>query len=277
MSDWGADWTRAAFAPNSNPSFADLLRTTEPTALPTAGPGAGAGQPQNQISQATTILALTFADGVVMAGDRRATEGYQIADRYIVKVFPADFFSAVAIAGAAGPAIDMVRLFQTELEHYEKVEGEVLSLEGKANKLAQMIKQNLPMAMQGFVVVPLFAGFDVRKSAGRLFRYDAVGGRYEDSSYHATGSGGKDARSALRTSWFKGMPRDKAIRAAVEALTVASEEDVATGGPDLARGIFPVVATVTGAGYEEIGDDALRPVVADVIGKVAHTGEEAPV
>jgi proteasome beta subunit len=130
--------------------------------------------------------------------------------------------------------------------------------------------------MQGLVVVPLFAGVDTRKSAGRIFRYDAVGGRYEDSSYHATGSGGKDARSALRTSWFKGMSREKAIAAAVEALTVASEEDVATGGPDLARGIFPVVATVTAAGYDEITDDALRPIVADVIARVAHAGEEAP-
>jgi proteasome beta subunit len=274
MSDWGADWTKAAFEPNANPSFADLLRNTEPTAIPTPGAPHGALPPQ--LPQATTILALTFADGVVMAGDRRATEGYQIADRYIVKVFPADDYSAVAIAGAAGPAIDMVRLFQTELEHYEKVEGDVLSLEGKANKLAQMIKQNFPMAMQGLVVVPLFAGFDIRRNAGRIFRYDAVGGRYEDSSYHATGSGGKDARSALRTSWFRSMPRDKAIAAAVEALTVASEEDVATGGPDLARGIFPVVATVTGQGYEEITDDDLRPVVAQVIEKIVHTGEGTP-
>ena len=273
MSDWGSDWTRAAFDPSANPSFADLVARTQPAALP-AAPQGGAGQPQ--LPQATTILALTYGDGVVMAGDRRATEGYQIADRYIVKVFPADDFSAVAIAGAAGPAIDMVRLFQTELEHYEKVEGEVLSLEGKANKLAQMIKMNFPMALQGLVVVPLFAGFDLRRQVGRIFRYDAVGGRYEDSSYHATGSGGKDARSALRTSWFKGMPRDRAIHAAVEALTVASEEDVATGGPDLARGIFPVVATVTGGGYEELTDDDLRPVVAAVIEKIAHTGQEAP-
>jgi proteasome beta subunit len=132
------------------------------------------------------------------------------------------------------------------------------------------------MAMQGIIVVPLFAGFDVRRQTGRIFRYDAIGGRYEDSSYHATGSGGKDARSALRTSWYKGMPKDRAITAAVEALTVASEEDVATGGPDLARGIFPVVATVTNQGYEEVTDDELRPIVADVIAKVAHTGEETP-
>ena len=274
MSDWGSDWTRAAFDPNANPSFADLVARTEPAALPRTEAGAGSAAPQ--LPQATTILALAYADGVVMAGDRRATEGYQIADRYIVKVFPADDFSAVAIAGAAGPALDMVRLFQTELEHYEKVEGEVLSLEGKANKLAQMIKQNFPMALQGLVVVPLFAGFDLRRQAGRIFRYDAVGGRYEDSNYHATGSGGKDARSALRTSWYRNMPSDQAIAAAVEALTVASEEDVATGGPDLARGIFPVVATVTGGGYQEISDDALRPVVAAVIQKIAQTGQEAP-
>ena len=275
MSDWGTDWTRAAFAPNVNPSFADLLKDAQPQALPpTQDPNA---KEPLAVPQATTILAMTFDAGVVMAGDRRATEGYQIADRYIVKVFPADDFSAVAIAGAAGPAIDMVRLFQTELEHYEKVEGETLSLEGKANKLAQMIKANFPMAMQGLIVVPLFAGFDRRRSAGRIFRYDAVGGRYEDSNYHATGSGGKDARSALRTGWFRGLNQDQAIRAAVEALTVASEEDVATGGPDLARGIFPVVATVTASGYREVSDDELRPVVADVISKVATTGREPPV
>ena len=273
MSDWPQDWTRAAFASNANPSFSDLVRDAQPQALPPKDVTPSIGQ----LPQATTILALTYADGVVMAGDRRATEGYQIADRYIVKVFPADDFSAVAIAGAAGPALDMVRLFQTELEHYEKVEGEKLSLEGKANKLAQMIKQNFPMAMQGLVVVPLFAGFDVKRAAGRIFRYDAVGGRYEDSNYHSTGSGGKDARSALRTSWYRGMSRDDAISAAVEALTVASEEDVATGGPDLARGIFPVVATVTGQGYEEIADDTLRPLVAQVIEKIVNTGQEPPV
>ena len=274
MSDWGTDWTRAAFAPNSNPSFADLLKAAEPHAFPpTTDPHA---KDPLSVPHATTILAMTFAGGVVMAGDRRATEGYQIADRYIVKVFPADNFSAVAIAGAAGPAIDMVRLFQTELEHYEKVEGETLSLEGKSNKLAQMIKANFPMAMQGLIVVPLFAGFDRRRTAGRIFRYDAVGGRYEDTNYHATGSGGKDARSALRTSWYRGIDEAGAIHAAVEALTVASEEDVATGGPDLARGIFPVVATVNAGGYREVSDDELRPVIADVIQKVSATGQEPP-
>jgi proteasome beta subunit len=275
MSDWRTDWTRAAFGQNANPSFADLLNKADPNGLPNTNLPPGAIPAA--LPHATTILSLTFADGVVMAGDRRATEGYQIADRYIVKVFPADSHSAVAIAGAAGPALDMVRLFQTELEHYEKVEGETLSLEGKANKLAQMIKLNFPMAMQGLVVVPLFAGFDLRRASGRIFRYDAVGGRYEDSYYHATGSGGKDARSALRTIWFKGMPREAAIRAAVESLTVASEEDVATGGPDLARGIFPVIATVTAQGYEEVTEDTLRPIVADVIQRIAQTGEEAPI
>jgi proteasome beta subunit len=275
MSDWGTDWTRAAFEPNSNPSFADLVKAAEPQALPPKHDPSG--KDPIPVPHGTTILAMTFDGGVVMAGDRRATEGYQIADRYIVKVFPADNFSAVAIAGAAGPAIDMVRLFQTELEHYEKVEGETLSLEGKANKLAQMIKANFPMALQGLIVVPLFAGFDRRRSAGRIFRYDAVGGRYEDSNYHATGSGGKDARSALRTGWYRGIDETGAIRAAVEALTVASEEDVATGGPDLARGIFPVVATVTGDGYREVSDDELRPIVTDVISKVATTGREPPV
>ena len=146
----------------------------------------------------TTILALRYADGVIIAGDRQATEGYQVAHRRIEKVYKTDEHSAVAIAGAAGPAIEMARLFQTELEHYEKVEGDGLSLEGKANKLGQMIRMNLPMAMQGLVVVPIFAGYDLRRAEGRIFKYDVTGGRYEETDYYATGSGGKDARNTLK-------------------------------------------------------------------------------
>jgi proteasome beta subunit len=262
MSDFRLEWTRAAFSPDANPSFSDLLGRIDPAMLPgNAGNNADAQARTPNVPHATTIVALRYADGIVMAGDRRATEGYQIADRRIEKVFPADDFSAVAIAGAAGPAIDMVRLLQTELEHYEKVEGDVLSLEGKANKLAQMIKANFPMAMQGLVVVPLYGGYDVRRQAGRIFRYDAIGGRYEELDYHATGSGGTHARGALRTSYKQELDRNDAVRAAVEALLVASEEDVATGGPDLVRNIFPVVVTVTKDGYRQVGDDEIRPIV----------------
>jgi proteasome beta subunit len=202
----------------------------------------------------TTVTALRYADGIVMAGDRRATEGNFIAHRAMEKVFPADRHSAVAIAGAAGPAIEMVRLFQTQLEHYEKVEGVALSLEGKANQLSQMVREHLPMAMQGLVVVPLFAGFDIGRSQGRIFTYDVLGGRYEEADFAATGSGGRDARSTIKMNWRDGMGRADAVELAVRALYEAADEDSATGGPDLVRGIFPVVATVTQSGYEQVAE-----------------------
>ena len=173
--------------------------------------------PDDVVVHATTIVAICYTDGVVMAGDRRATEGTSIADRAIEKVFPADRHSAVSIAGAAGPAIEMVRIFQTELEHYEKVEGMALSLEGKANKLGGMVRANLPMAMQGLAVMPIYAGYDLRRRMGRIFKYDLTGGRYEDHDFHATGSGGRDARTTIKLGYKRGMDRAQAIELAIES------------------------------------------------------------
>jgi proteasome beta subunit len=203
----------------------------------------------------TTIVALRFAGGVVVAGDRRATEGHSIAHRGIEKVFPADRFSAVAIAGAAGPAIDMVRLFQTQLEHYEKVEGLTLSLEGKANQLAQMVRANLPMAMEGLAILPLFAGYDTSRKLGRIFSYDLAGGRYEELEYHATGSGGRDARTTIKLGYRDGLVVTEAVELAVKGLYQAADEDSATGGPDPLRGIYPVLAVVDENGYRRLSDD----------------------
>ena len=200
-------------------------------------------------------MAIVYVDGVLMAGDRRATEGYSIADRDIEKVFPADRHSGVSIAGAAGPAVEMVRLFQTELEHYEKVEGIALSLEGKANKLGHMVRDNMPMAMQGLVVVPIYAGYDLRRRVGRIFKYDMTGGRYEESDFHATGSGGRDARTTIKLGYRKGLDRAAAIELAVESLFQAADEDSATGGPDPIRGIYPTVATITAEGFARVGED----------------------
>src|SRR5947199_6201000 len=230
-----------SFAPGSDPgpSFSELLRRTGGESTPGGG-GANVEPPH-----ATTIVAVRFGDGVIMAGDRRATEGYSIAHRAIEKVFPADRHSGVAIAGAAGPAMEMVRLFQTELEHYEKVEGLALSLEGKANKLGQMIRDNLPMAMQGLAVVPIFAGFDLRRQKGRIFKYDLTGGRYEEDDFHANGSGGRDARTTIKLGWREGIDRAAAIELAIGGLYEAADEDSATGGPDVVRSIYPTVATVT--------------------------------
>jgi len=212
------------------------------------------------IPHGTTILALKYEAGVIIAADRQATEGYQIASRHIEKVHKADEYSAIAIAGAAGPCLEMVRLFQVELEHYEKIEGEVLALEGKANKLAQMVRQNLPAAFQGLIVVPILAGYDLRKNEGRIFKYDVTGGRYEEGDYYATGSGGKDARNTLKKFYRSGMSRQEAVRLALEALLDASEEDVATGGPDPVRGIFPSVKVVAQVGTQDLPEGEIRQV-----------------
>ena len=178
------------------------------------------------VPHATTVLAIKYQDGVVIAGDRRATEGFQIAERRIEKVFKIDDYSAMAIAGAAGPCIEMAKLFQTELEHYEKLEGMQLSCEGKANKLGQMVKANLPMVFQGLVVMPLYVGYDLKRSEGRIFKYDLAGGRYEESEYHAIGSGGKDARNTMREHFKKAMAEPEALKLALLALYNAADDDV---------------------------------------------------
>ena len=255
------------FGADPGPNFVELLRRTRvagdhnapgESAEPVAMAGRHAsGQSTSSmpgVAHGTTIVALRYADGVVIAGDRRATEGNVIAHRSIEKVFPADRHSAVAIAGAAGSAIEMVRLFQTQLEHYEKVEGTRLSLEGKANQLGQMVSANLPMAMQGLVVIPLFAGYDLRLKKGRIFTYDVTGGRFEETEFHATGSGGRDAKTTIKLGYRDQLGRDEAIQLAVASLYEAADEDTATGGPDPLRGIYPVVATVDGQGYVRLAD-----------------------
>jgi proteasome beta subunit len=247
----------------ANPSFFDLLLKTRPEAPPRP-----AGIPAEElrgISHGTTVLGLKFAGGVVFAGDRRATEGYSIADDRMDKVFAADEYSAIAIAGVAGMALEIVRLFQLELEHYEKITGDRLSLEGKANRLAQMIRGNFPLAIQGLVVVPLFGGFDERRGDGRIFYYDATGGRWEEDDFHATGSGGRPAKSSLKKRWRPGLDRSEAVRVAVEALVDASQEDVATGGPDPVRGIYSRVVVVTSEGAEVVGDDEVRTAYEAVV------------
>ncbi len=244
----------------ADPSFVELLRRQRPEALPSS-PQPGV----LEVPQGTTVLGLRFGDGIVMAGDRRATAGYTIADAKMRKVFAADDFSAIAIAGAAGQAVETVRLFQLELEHYEKLTGDRLSLEGKANRLAQMIRANFPLAIQGLVVVPLFGGYDEGRNEGRLFYYDATGGRWEEQDYQATGSGAQPAKNSLKKRWRPGLDHDEAMRVAVEALIDAAEDDVATGGPDLARGIFPVIVTVTAQGATESTDDDVATAVRAVV------------
>lgn len=208
----------------------------------------------------TTVLALRYADGVVMAGDRRATMGTRIANREMEKVVPADRHSGVAISGTAGVAMDMIKLFQLQLEHYEKIDGRPISLEGKANQLSQMIKANLGAAMQGLAVIPIFAGYDVIRNTGRLWDFDITGGRYEEREFVATGSGGGPASTVLKVGYRPGQTADQAIELACRALWEAAEVDSATGGPDLQRGIYPIVATISADGWKPVSESDLASV-----------------
>jgi proteasome beta subunit len=243
------------FRPGEDPgtNVTELLRRA---GYPSLGDSAASGD--LGVPHATTCVAVRYADGVVMAGDRRATSGNRISHRTMEKVVAADQFSGVAIAGAAGPAMEMVKLFQLQLEHYEKVEGTPLSLEGKANTLSMMVRGNLPAAMQGMVVVPIFAGWDLRRKSGRLFTYDVTGGRYEETDYVATGSGSLDAGTVIKLGFDESMNRESVVNLCLRALWEAADADSATGGPDPLRGIYPTVATITSSGYTRLSDDELK-------------------
>ena len=261
----GADNGRlpAAYLVPGSSSFAEFLSAQAPAMLPsgrTLPPGAAIDAPHG-----TTIVTLTYAGGVVMSGDRRATMGNLIANRDMEKVFATDEFSLVGIAGTAGLAIELVRLFQVELEHYEKIEGTLMSLEGKANRLASMIRGNLGMAMQGLSVVPLFAGFDAGTGIGRIFSYDVTGGCYEEHDHHSVGSGSLFARGSLKKLDRRAGTLDDAVRTAVEALYDAADDDSATGGPDVGRRIWPTVGIVDHDGARFVPDDEIAPVVDAII------------
>ncbi|UFU08080.1 proteasome subunit beta [Ruania halotolerans] len=251
----------AAFTRPGSASFVEFLGSYAPELLPggTAAPDATVTSPH-----ATTIVALTYDGGMVMAGDRRATMGSTIAHRQMEKVFAADEYSAVGIAGTAGPAVDLVRLFQLELEHYEKIEGTLLSLEGKANRLGSMVRGNLAMALRGLVALPLFGGYDPRTDAGRIFSYDVAGGRYEETEHHSIGSGSVYAKGSLKKLWRPGLSPAEGVQCVLHALMDAADDDSATGGPDVKRGIYPIVARVGAAGYERVPDHELAEAVAQV-------------
>ncbi len=221
--------------------------------------------PEFEITHGTTVVASRYDGGVIIAGDRRATAGNLISHRTMQKVFPADRWSGVAIAGAAGPAIEMVKLFQLQLEHYEKVEGHTLSLEGKANQLSMMVRNHLPAAMQGMAVVPLFAGFDRRRDRGRLFAYDVTGGRYEEEDYVASGSGSLHARTVIKLGKAGDLNRDDTINLLIRSLFIAADDDSATGGPDSMRGIYPIIATIDADGYQDLEEPDIAERFASIV------------
>src|ERR1700744_1270906 len=256
----------AGYAPDLLPgSMARRSPATGAEGALWAPPGPSGHGGLTDLPHATTIVAATFDGGVVMAGDRRSTAGNMIAKKDVEKVFRSDEFSAIAIAGTASVGLEFVRLFAVELEHYEKMEGRSLSLEGKANRLATMIRGNIAAAMQGLAVVPLFAGYDEDTSKGRIFSYDVGGGPSEEYRFHSIGSGSPFAMSALKKLYADAMPVDDAVLACVQALYDAADDDSATGGPDLSRRIFPVVATITADGYRKLPDAEAAEVAERVV------------
>jgi proteasome beta subunit len=260
-------------------SFADFLASYAPGLLPGRAPGpAGDGQVIRDLPHATTIVAAACEHGVVLAGDRRATAGSMIVKRDFEKVFRSDEFSAVGYAGTGSVGIEFVRLFQVELEHYEKIEGRSLSLEGKANRLAWMIRGNLAAAMQGLIVVPLFVGYDEESGQGRIFSYDVAGGPYEEHRFHSIGSGSVFARGSLKKLYVDDMPVRDAVLACVQALYDAADDDSATGGPDLTRRIFPVIATVTADGFRKLSETESEEYAQQVVQERMATpdGPSAP-
>ncbi|GAA2994123.1 proteasome subunit beta [Streptomyces lactacystinicus] len=266
----------AAFLTPGSSSFIDFLAEHKPELVP-----GRRGLPEGAVVEAphgTTIVAATFDGGVVIAGDRRATMGNVIAQRDMEKVFPADEYSAVGVAGTAGLAIEMVRLFQLELEHYEKIEGTTLSLEGKANRLTTMIRGNLGMAMQGLAVVPLFAGYDLDLGRGRIFNYDVTGGRSEERGFTATGSGSVFARGSMKKLYSEGLTADQAVTMVVQALYDAADDDSATGGPDLARKIFPIVSLITEDGFRRLTEAEVTEVAVAITDErlARPNGPQAP-
>ena len=267
-----------AFSPVGEASFAEFLSQHRPDLL---GRLVTEGTGPVEAPHGTTIVGATWADGVVMAGDRRATMGNVIAQRSIEKVFAADDHACIGIAGSAGIAIELVRLFQVELEHYEKIEGSALSLDGKANRLSTMLRSNLGLAMQGLAAVPMLAGYDLAQDTGRIFSYDVTGGRYEEHDFYSVGSGAVFARGSLKKLFRRELGETEAVEICVEALYDAADDDSATGGPDMARKIFPVVAVVDAAGFRRVDPDELERICQAVVdrrmqqpdGPVARMGQ----
>ena len=258
---------RVPFRALGSSSFAELLSWYAPQLLPGASlrDFPEASDLVGALPHATTVVAVVCDEGVVLASDRRATAGSMISKRDVDKVFRCDEFSAVGIAGVLALALEFARLFQVELEHYEKMEGRFLSLEGKANRLAAMIRGNLGLAMQGLVMVPLLAGYDLDSGAGRIFSYDPTGGPSEEHSYYSIGSGSVFARGALKKLYADDMTADETVQCCLQALYDAADDDSATGGPDLARRIFPVVTTVTGDGFRRLPKAEVAAVAQRVV------------
>ena len=247
-------------------SFSELLSRQAPELLPMSKHGV----PTDAVPHGTTIVALKYPGGVVMAGDRRSTQGNMIAGRDVQKVYITDDYTATGIAGTAAIAVEFARLYAVELEHYEKVEGVSLTFPGKVNRLATMVRGNLGAALQGFIALPLLAGFDLADpnpdAAGRIVSFDAAGGwNFEDEGYQSVGSGSIFAKSSMKKLYSQVVDAESALRVAVEALYDAADDDSATGGPDLVRGIYPTAVVLKVDGAEEVPEQRIASLAREVI------------
>lgn len=265
-------------------SFSDFLRRKAPELLPTgslSGPGASPGEPHPALPHGTTIVALRYPGGVVIAGDRRSTQGNMIAGRDVQKVYITDDYTATGIAGTAALAVEFARLYAVELEHYEKLEGVPMTFSGKVNRLAIMIRGNLGAALQGFIALPLLVGYDVDDknpaAAGRIVSFDAAGGWHlEDEGYQAVGSGSLFAKASMKKLYSAVADADSALKVAVEALYDAADDDSATGGPDLVRGIYPTAVTIDADGAQDVSEERIARLAREVIEKRSGSNEFGP-
>lgn len=282
----------AAGNPVDLSSFSEFLRRQAPELLPTGGlpgglsgglPGAGSagGESYSSLPHGTTIVALKYRGGVVIAGDRRSTQGNMIAGRDVQKVYITDDYTATGIAGTAALAVEFARLYAVELEHYEKLEGVPMTFAGKVNRLAIMVRGNLGAALQGFVALPLLVGYDIdaadAATAGRIVSFDAAGGWHlEEEGYQAVGSGSLFAKASMKKLYSAVTEADSALKVAVEALYDAADDDSATGGPDLVRGIYPTAVTIDSSGAHEVTEERIAGLARDVIEKRSRTDEFGP-
>lgn len=259
-------------------SFSEFLRLQAPELLPTGAGAAYTGGVGEQLPHGTTIVALKYPGGVLIAGDRRSTQGNMIAGRDVQKVYVTDEYTATGIAGTAAIAVEFARLYAVELEHYEKLEGVPLTFAGKVNRLSTMVRGNLGAAMQGLVALPLLAGYDIDaddpQTAGRIVSFDAAGGwNVESEGYQAVGSGSLFAKSSIKKLYNRISDADSALRVAIEALYDAADDDSATGGPDLVRGIYPTAVTIDTDGAVDIAEERIAELARLVVESRTRGGD----
>lgn len=225
---------------------------------------AGSGLPFEP-TEGTTILALRYRDGVMVAGDRRATAGHTVLYDRADKVIPIDDYSLMAISGSPAMAFEIARILEHSFQYHRRRQLQEMSIEAKLRRLSLLIRDNLPMAVQGIgAVIPIFATYDQEADLGRIYFYDVLGAQFEVADFATTGSGSSAVRGAMyyMNRWggppFSQLSREDAVGLSLRLLFTASEYDSATGRYESSAGVYPTVKTITSGGQEDIDLDELR-------------------